>query len=590
MWHRRIGLAVLSALLALSLGGGSALAASGASDPSDPSVQLGVPAAATPAGIQKIRHVVVIMQENRSFDSYFGTYPGADGLPRNAAGQFTTCVPDPRSGTCVKPFHDAADVNGGGPHGQANATADINGGRMDGFIAQAESGKKGCSNPNNPVCSTTSDDVMGYHTQQEIPNYWAYADNFVLQDRMFEPNASWSLPAHLFMVSGWSARCAVPTDPLSCTSDIRNPGLPTAADPAPYGWTDLTWLLHAAGVSWGYYLDQGYQPDCAGDAAYCAPKPQTVSVPGIWNPLPGFVDVRTDHQLGNVQDVASFLTAARTGTLPAVSWVIPNGADSEHPPASVATGEAYVTNLINSVMAGPDWSSTAIFLSWDDWGGFFDHVVPPTVDGNGYGLRVPGLVISPYAKRGFIDHQTLSFDAYLKFIEDDFLGGQALDPATDGRPDSRPTVREAAATLGDLRNDFDFDQSPRAPVVLPVAVAHTAMAAAAAAGSHPASAAFSASTKVVAIGGAAGDGVTFRFTVSPVPTDGTLEIWRAVKRADGTWTAFTHLTNRAIPANGVVTYTAFESHAAWISMRAVFVGNTVMTSAASAAVQARWIT
>jgi phospholipase C len=117
-------------------------------------------------------------------------------------------------------------------------------------------------------------------------------------------------------------------------------------------------------------------------------------------------------------------------------------------------------------MQGPDWDSTAIFLTWDDWGGFYDHVKPPVVDENGYGLRVPGLVISPYAKRGFIDHQTLSFDAYLKFIEDDFLGGQRLDPRTDGRPDPRPTVRENVAILGDLAHDFDFTQPPRPPLIL----------------------------------------------------------------------------------------------------------------------------
>jgi phospholipase C len=119
-------------------------------------------------------------------------------------------------------------------------------------------------------------------------------------------------------------------------------------------------------------------------------------------------------------------------------------------------------------MQSPDWDSTAIFLAWDDWGGFYDHVVPPTVDENGYGLRVPGLTISPYAKPGYIDHQTLSFDAYLKFIEDDFLDSQRIDPKTDGRPDPRPTVRENAPILGDLTQEFDFAQSPRAPIPLPV--------------------------------------------------------------------------------------------------------------------------
>jgi phospholipase C len=183
--------------------------------------------------------------------------------------------------------------------------------------------------------------------------------------------------------------------------------------------------------------------------------------------LPAFDTVHRDGQLANIQGVARFYRAARAGTLPAVSWVVPNGAVSEHPPALISDGEAYVTRLINAIMRGPDWSSTAIFLSWDDWGGFYDHVVPPQVDQNGYGLRVPGLVISPYARKGYIDHQTLSFDAYLKFIEDDFLGGQRLDPQSDGRPDPRPDVRENASQLGDLTSDFDFSQQPRPPVLLP---------------------------------------------------------------------------------------------------------------------------
>ena len=423
---------------------------------------------ASDGAISKIKHVVIIMQENRSFDTYFGTFPGANGIPM-ANGVPTVCIPDSATAGCDRPFHDLHDLTGGGPHGQANASADLNGGRMDGFAVQAEKAKRGCRNAFNPGCAGTgTPDVMGYVDGSEIPNYWAYAHDFVLQDAMFEPNASWSLPAHLFTVSAWSARCPDPSNPGSCTSDINQPGVPTAARPEPYAWTDLTYLLHSHGVSWGYYLDQGYQPDCANDAISCAPAPQKLGVPQIWNPLPGFSDVHQDGQLSNIGDISSFTSAAAAGTLPAVSWVVPNGKDSEHPPALISTGQSYVTNLINTVMQGPDWSSTAIFLTWDDWGGFYDHVVPPSVDQNGYGLRVPSLIISPYAKTGLIDHQTLSFDAYLKFIEDDFLGGARLDPATDGRPDPRPDVRENAPGLGDLTADFDFSQPPRQPVVLPV--------------------------------------------------------------------------------------------------------------------------
>jgi phospholipase C len=177
--------------------------------------------------------------------------------------------------------------------------------------------------------------------------------------------------------------------------------------------------------------------------------------------------VQQDKQQGNVQTLDHFDADVKAGHLPAVSWIVPNAVDSEHPAARLSVGQTYVTHLINNFLQSPNWTSTAIFLAWDDWGGFYDHVVPPKVDQSGYGLRVPALVISPYARKGYIDHQVLSFDAYLKFIEDDFLGGQRLDPQTDGRPDLRPDVREDASILGDLTTDFDFNQKPRAPLPLP---------------------------------------------------------------------------------------------------------------------------
>jgi phospholipase C len=412
---------------------------------------------------------VVVMQENRSFDSYFGTYPGADGIPKGV------CVPDP-AGRCQRPYHDTADVNGGGPHGQANASADVDNGAMDGFVGQARQGRQGCADPTDPACQAggTRTDVMGYHDGGDIPNYWAYARSFVLQDRLFEPNASWSLPEHLFQVSEWSARCTAHDRPASCTNALQNPGAPpdfgtnTGGKPPIYAWTDLTYLLHRAGVSWGYYVLDGTEPDCRNDEAVdCAPVRQNAKTPGIWNPLPYFDTVRADGQLGNIQSVRDFYDAAALGTLPAVSWVVPSNDVSEHPPAKVTAGQTYVTSLVNTVMKGPEWNSTAIFVAWDDWGGFYDHVVPPRVDANGYGLRVPGLVISPYARQGYVDHQTLSFDAYDKLIEDLFLRGQRLDPATDGRPDPRPDVRENAPALGNLLADFDFTAPPRAPVLLP---------------------------------------------------------------------------------------------------------------------------
>jgi phospholipase C len=126
-----------------------------------------------------------------------------------------------------------------------------------------------------------------------------------------------------------------------------------------------------------------------------------------------------------------------------------------------------VTSLVNVIMQDPTlWSNTAVFVFWDDWGGFYDHVPPMKVDENGYGFRTPGIVISAWAKPNHVDHQQLSFDAYAKFIEDTFLSSQRLDPANDGRSDSRPNVREALPTAGDLRQDFDFTMAPNKPVVL----------------------------------------------------------------------------------------------------------------------------
>jgi phospholipase C len=439
-------------------------------------------------GIHAIQHVVMIMQENRSFDSYFGTYPGADGYPMRH-GRPAVCVPDPLLRRCVRPFHDSNARNEGGPHGPQNALADIDGGRMDGFVREAIAAKaalahderlrrriRGCAKRGTvgPRCELGKPtDVMGYHDDRDLPNYWVYARNYILQDHMFEPNYGWSLPAHLFQVSAWSAKCRPPTDPLRCRSDLADPPEGPAAVRSPtthapvYAWTDLTYLLHRHHVSWGYYVVPGMQPDCDdGGTLDCSPGRLDPGTPSSWNPLPDFETVKSDGQLDQIQPVEQFIRAAKQGTLPAVSWVVPDFRHSEHPGALLSEGQAWVTGLVNAVMQGPDWGSTAIFVAWDDWGGFYDHVVPPRVDRNGYGLRVPALVISPYAKQGYVDHQTLSFDAYLRFIEDDFLGGARLDPWMDGRPDSRPTVRETVPQLGNLVADFDFAHV-RGRLVLP---------------------------------------------------------------------------------------------------------------------------
>jgi phospholipase C len=272
------------------------------------------------------------------------------------------------------------------------------------------------------------------------------------------------------MVSLWSARCAT-NNPMSCKNNNNNP-----AEPPPWGkgrpkyaWTDLTYLLDKHHVGWRYYIFKGIEPDCESDATLsCKPVSQGPQTLGLWNPLLYFEDVRKDHQRKDIQSVNAFFAAANKGRLPAVSWIVPSNQVSDHPPNLISKGQTYVTGLINTIMQSPDWKSTAIFLAWDDWSGFYDHVRPPHVDANGYGLRVPALVISPYAKKGYIDHQTLSFDAYVKFIEDDFLHAQRINPKTDGRPDPRPDVRERSSKLGNLISDFNFNQAPLLPVILPV--------------------------------------------------------------------------------------------------------------------------
>ena len=302
--------------------------------------------------------------------------------------------------------------------------------------------------------------VMSYHDGGQIPNYWAYARNFVLQDHMFEPNWGWSLPAHLWLVSGWSAQCSDPYKASTCTTNLatgNGPQAPLRRYPhGPiYGWTDLTYLLHKYRVTWASYVQKGGAPDCLTGPLTCYTRLTKKSTPGFWNPLPDFTDVRQDHQSAQSQEpLSNFYAAAANGNLPNVSWVTPDWADSNHPGAPIAQGQAWVTRLVNAVMQGPNWKNTAIFLAWDDWGGFYDHVKPPVVDSSGYGLRVPALVISPYAKKNYVDHQTLSFDAYLKFIEDDFLHGRRLNPAdrrahrpAAGRPREREDPRQPRAGL-----------------------------------------------------------------------------------------------------------------------------------------------
>jgi phospholipase C len=309
-------------------------------------------------------------------------------------------------------------------------------------------------------------DVMSYLTKREIPNYWTYAKEFLLQDHLFAPADSWTLPAHLFLVSAWAAHCTDARDPMSCSSDLaldaERVAMQAKRRAALYAWTDITYLLHEQDVTWAYYVGND---TCAFECTTARGEQRTVSQQ---SPLPWFTTVRENRQLSNIRGHDDYFAAAADGTLPTVSWVMPYSGVGEHPATGepVWKGQRHVTHVVNAAMRGPDWDETAIFITWDDWGGFYDHLEPPRVDVNGYGIRVPGLLISPWARAGTIDSQVLSFDAYLKLIEDLFLDGQRLDPATMSRPDSRPTVREDVGILGDLLEEFDFTQDPIPPLIL----------------------------------------------------------------------------------------------------------------------------
>jgi uncharacterized protein (TIGR03437 family) len=396
--------------------------------------------AAAPPGLEKIQHFVFIMQENRSFDSYFGTYPRVDGLPPNV------CETAPQFQGCVAPFHDPNNINRGGPHGWNNAHGSIDNGLMDGYLTQSYLAKSvGDCKPPAPDCAPGNDprDVMGWHDYREIPNYWSYANLYVLQDRMFESVASYSLPAHLYMLAAQSG-------------GYTGAG---QAKPTTYAFPEITELLTSGKIDWKYYVTSGTTPD-TDDGEVIGNQMQQQQDPKLytfWNPLPAFPAVKNDTaQWNRLVDTSQFYTDAANGALPQVSWVIPSGAVSEHPPSGVKEGMAYVTELINAVMMGPQWNTTAIFLSWDDWGGFYDHVYPPQVDQYGLGIRTPGLVISPYSRQNVVDHKTYSFESWLKIVEERFQVNSL-------------TARDNNAN--DMIDAFDFTQSPRAPVVLAATLA-----------------------------------------------------------------------------------------------------------------------
>ena len=365
---------------------------------------------AAPTPTTPIQHVVVLMQENHTFDNYFGTYPGADGIPAGI------CMPrDPAnpSAGCVTSYHLPSHRTIDLSHGTDVAGIALNGGKLDGFVY--------AQNKRNLPGET----AMGYYDGSDLPFYWNLASSSVLADRFFSSDAGGSKENHLYWVAAQSGGGSVPE--------------------AGYTFDTIFDRLQAAGVDWKFYV-QNYDPTITFRNLTGAPQDSQT----VWVPLLNFARYLDDPMLSKrIVDVSQYHADLAAGTLPAVAFIAPSGA-SEHPPGDVSIGQVYGTSLITALMQSSSWPSSLFVLTWDDWGGWYDHVLPPQVDANGYGMRVPALFVSPYAPPGRIDSTTYDFTSILRFIEDNW----ELQPMT---------ARDAAANS--VGTALDFSGPPRQPIL-----------------------------------------------------------------------------------------------------------------------------
>ena len=363
-----------------------------------------------------VDRVVFLMQENHSFDNYFGTYPGADGVPKG------TCMPwnpaNPKLG-CVQPFwiegRQVVDLD----HRVQTHEAQYRGGHMDGFVH--------VFTDRGPLART----AMGFYDDRDLPYYWNIADEYVLFDRFFSSAAGGSVRNHLYAVAGAPGR----TDDRERIPEHGWGNLPTIFD-----------RLEAKGISWKFYI-QNYDPR----NNYRNPKTGDRGAQFIWAPILAYDRFLDNPKLfSRIVDLNEYFDDLARGTLPAVSFIVPSGA-SEHPPGSIQAGERFVRTLINALMASDEWRRSMFIWTYDDWGGWYDHVRPPRVDRYGYGFRVPALLVSPYARRGHVDSTVLDFTSILKFIEYNWR----LAPLA---------TRDARAN--NFLTAFDFRKPPRPPQFL----------------------------------------------------------------------------------------------------------------------------
>jgi phospholipase C len=369
-----------------------------------------------PQATTPIQHLVVLMQENHTFDNYFGTYPGANGFPSDAK---MPVDPTNLSSPVVLPWHIGNTTITDLSHNAPTFLAQYDFGRMDGFISALNN-----LNQNGKLS-------MGYYDYRDIPYYWNLASNYVLFDNLFSSAKDGSSANHMYWIAGVS-----PTPKHGQTLPDLLANIPTIFD-----------RLQAAGVSWKFYVEN-YNPNINyRNMASQGNKGSQV----IWVPLLNFDRFIDDPTLAShIVDLSQYYVDLRNGTLPAVSYIVPSGT-SEHPPEYPATGERQVKTLIQELMRSSAWGSSAFMLLYDDWGGWFDHVAPPQVDAYGYGLRVPGLLVSPYAKTGVVDNTMLDFTSVLKFIEDNWKVASL-------------STRDAAANS--ILSAFDFTMAPRPAVFL----------------------------------------------------------------------------------------------------------------------------
>ena len=379
---------------------------------------------APPGGIEKINHVIWIIQENRSFDNYFGTYPGADGIPPE------TCLPVmPGSRKCVKPDHmpqgqPAYDLL----HDWDTLHAAYNHGAMDGFV-WAEG---------TPL-------TMNHYDSRDIPNYWDYARHFSLCDHFFSSQMGYSLPNHVYAVAGQSGGLIVNVPSIDDLEEVMD-------DPDGFSFANIAEFMTRSKVPWKYYVESQAVP--TNTPMRLTPTGMRLAFPdpkvfNLWNPLPGFKKIRDDPgEMAHLVDLREYFDDLQKGTLPAVSWVVPDYQDSEHPVATPWDGMWHVTRLLNALFQSPYWRDSVVFLTWDDYGGFYDHVPPPEIDAFGLGPRVPMIVISPYARPNYISHYEYEFSSVLKFIEERWHLNHL-------------TARDHWAN--DMRDCFDFAQAPNPP-------------------------------------------------------------------------------------------------------------------------------